>query len=163
MTDEAIDRPLARLLVWALPIFVLHVIEEAPGFVEWMNAHVEPDISAPLFWSVNFGGLLLTALVVGVAWSAPAALAQVVATAWFSFVMLANAILHLTAAVVDRSYAPGAITAALLYLPFFSWMMVGIARRRAVRWELLLFVAALGALPMLIHGYRIVFLGGRLF
>ena len=44
-------------LAIALPVaFALHVAEEAPQFVPWFNARVEPDITAPLFWSVNAGG-----------------------------------------------------------------------------------------------------------
>lgn len=43
-----------RSLAVALPVvFVLHVLEEAPGFVSWFNRHVDPDITSRLFFSVN--------------------------------------------------------------------------------------------------------------
>ena len=38
--DEANYKPAARLILLAPIIFVLHVIEEAPGFVAWFNTHM---------------------------------------------------------------------------------------------------------------------------
>ena len=161
--DDSADRQLARLLLLAPPIFVLHFVEEAPRFVEWFNAHVRRGITTELFWSVNLSGLMITVIVAGAAWLMPAALSQVAAAAWLGFLMFANGIFHLIATLVDGAYAPGAVTAALLYLPYFFWVMAAIQRRRRVRSEVLFAAVILGAVPMLIHGYRIVFLGDRLF
>jgi hypothetical protein len=44
---------LGPLILLAPLIFVVHFLEEVPGFVAWFNAHVPRGITQPLFWSVN--------------------------------------------------------------------------------------------------------------
>jgi hypothetical protein len=154
---------LQRLAI-ALPlVFAAHVAEEAPTFVGWFNAHVEPDITSRLFWSVTSGGLALTvALAVPVAASRERALA-LVATAWVGFLMLANGIFHVAATIVDGRYAPGVVTALLLYLPVSALWISAVARDCNLRWPMVAVVALIGGIPMFVHGYRIVFEGSRLF
>ena len=38
-----------RVLLWAPLIFIGHFMEEAPGFVNWFNAHVRRGITAEFF------------------------------------------------------------------------------------------------------------------
>jgi hypothetical protein len=83
--------------------------------------------------------------------------------AWLSFLMLTNAIFHITGAIVDRGYVPGLATAILLYLPYCGWVATQIVRHRRAAPALLAASAVLGAIPMAVHGYRILFLGTRLF
>jgi hypothetical protein len=83
--------------------------------------------------------------------------------AWLSFLMLTNAIFHITGAIVDRGYVPGLATAVLLYLPYCGWVAGQVVRSRPVAPGLLAAAAVLGAIRMAVHGYRILFLGTRLF
>jgi Protein of unknown function with HXXEE motif len=76
---------------------------------------------------------------------------------------LTNAIFHITGAIVDRGYVPGLATAVLLYLPYCGWVAGQVVRSRLVAPGLLAAAAVLGAIPMAVHGYRILFLGTRLF
>jgi hypothetical protein len=154
---------LQRGLLLAPLIFAVHVAEEAPGFVAWMNAHVADDITPQLFWTVNLSGFALTLLVIAVARMAGPPAGHLLAAAWFGFLMLGNAVLHLAATLHDGSYAPGVVTALTLYLPYSVWLGRALIRARAVPMAGLALAAGLGALPMLIHGYRIIFLGTRLF
>jgi hypothetical protein len=87
----------------------------------------------------------------------------VVVVAWLSFLMLTNAVFHITGALVDRGYVPGLATAIFLYLPYCGWVTRQFVRNRRVAPGLLALAAVLGAIPMAVHGYRILFLGSRLF
>jgi hypothetical protein len=77
--------------------------------------------------------------------------------------MLANAILHIGGSLVDGGYVPGLATAALLYLPYYFWLATKIVKTGQVKFSVFMVAAVLGSIPMLIHGYRILFLGDRLF
>jgi hypothetical protein len=74
-----------------------------------------------------------------------------------------NAILHITGAIVDRAYVPGLVTAIVLYLPYCAWVAAQVVRSRRVPNSLVAAAAVLGGIPMAVHGYRILFLGSRLF
>ena len=150
-------------MLLAPPIFILHFLEEAPGFVRWFNVHVDPDITPGLFWSVNLWGLLVTTLIVAATWSQASTLLLIVAVAWLSFLMGANAVFHLVAVAIDRAYAPGAISSAVLYGPYYTWFTARVARTGRVPPGIHAAAALAGATPMVVHGYRIVFLGSRLF
>ena len=66
-------------------------------------------------------------------------------------------------AIVDGGYVPGLVTAIALYLPYCSWVAAQIIRGRRLATGALAAVAVLGGIPMAVHGYRILFLGSRLF
>ena len=162
MVQQAPDR-LSRGLLFAPLVFVAHLLEESPDFVPWFNAHVTPGITAELFWTVNATALLITVLATLGVWATSSAAAVVLVVAWLSFLMLTNAIFHITGAIVDRGYVPGLATAILLYLPYCFWVAAQAVRSRRVTPGLLAAAAVLGAIPMAVHGYRILFLGTRLF
>jgi hypothetical protein len=162
MDSQASD-PLSRGLLLAPLVFVAHFLEEGPGFVSWFNAHVTRGITPDLFWTVNITGLVITVLVVLGYWTTRSAGAVVLVVAWLSFLMLANAAFHLTGALLDRGYVPGLVTAGLLYLPYCAWVAVRVLRTRRVPPPVLAAAAVCGAIPMAVHGYRILFLGTRLF
>ena len=86
-----------------------------------------------------------------------------VVIAWLGFLTLANALFHIAGAVVDRGYVPGLAIAILLSLPYFGWVAGQMVRGRRVAPALLAAVAGLGAIPMAVHGYLILFRGPRLF
>jgi hypothetical protein len=150
-------------LLFAPVVFVAHAIEEGPGFVPWFNAHVTRSITADLFWTVNATALLIT-MVASVAVRVTRSTAAILlVVAWLSFLILANAALHVTGAVVDGGYVPGLGTALLLYLPYCGWVAREVVRGRRAAPGLVAAAAVLGAIPMAVHGYRILFLGTRLF
>ena len=155
--------PLRTLLLAAPLVFVAHFLEEGPGFVAWFNAHVARGITEALFWRVNYTALAITVAVVALEWIDRSAVSATVAVAWLSFLMFANALFHLAGAIADGAYVPGLVTALLLYLPFYGWVVArAIGGSRTPRGALAA-AASLGALPMLAHGWLILFRGSRLF
>jgi hypothetical protein len=64
---------------------------------------------------------------------------------------------------IDGAYAPGAISSALLYLPYFV-LAFGACRRlgRGIGLEAALAAALFGALPMLAQGASVLGTGRRL-
>jgi hypothetical protein len=155
--------PLKRALLFAPLVFVAHFLEESSGFVPWFNAHVTRGITADLFWTVNATGLLITVLVTLAFRGSESAAAMALVVAWLSFLMLTNAAFHVTGAIVDRGYVPGLATAVLLYFPYCGWVAWQLVHHRRAPPGLLVAAAVLGAIPMAVHGYRILFLGTRLF
>ena len=161
---NAATRSALRVLLLAVPpIFVVHFMEEAPGFVEWFNAHVARGITMPLFWSVNYTALAISVIVVTLEWLSASAASSALTVAWLSCLMFANALFHIGAAVVDRAYVPGLVTALLLYLPYYALIVHRIDQQRRLSRRTIAVAALLGAAPMLAHGYVIVFRGSRLF
>lgn len=156
-------RLIAGLALLAPIIFILHVLEEAPAFVPWFNSLVEPDITQPVFLRVNGVAFLITVALSGALAATREPAIAVADLAWLGFLMFANALLHLTATVVHHRYSPGAVTAACLYLPYFALLFAAVSRRLRVSWSAALAATVLGSLPMLAHGYLIVFRGSRLF
>jgi hypothetical protein len=159
----AVPDRLSRGLLFAPLVFVAHFLEESPGFVPWFNAHVTRGITTDLFWTVNATALLITVLVTLAFRATGSAIAVVLIVAWLSFLMLTNAIFHITGAIVDHAYVPGLATAILLYLPYCGWVAGQVVRNRLAAPGVLAAAAVFGAIPMALHGYRILFLGTRLF
>ena len=157
------QQPLRVALLLAPPIFIAHFLEEGPGFVAWFNAHVARGITEPLFWSVNYTGLAITVAVVVLEWLDETAFSATLVVAWLSFLMFANALLHVTGAIVDGHYVPGLVTALVLYVPYWAWIISRIAHSRRLPNAAIAVAACIGALPMVVHGYLIIFRGSRLF
>lgn len=156
-------RPLHKLLLLAPLLFAAHVAEEAPGFVTWVNSHIDRDITQEMFWTVNGIGLLITVAVVLFEWLSRSRGSALVALAWLGLIMAGNSVLHVGGVIVYRGYAPGVITALLLYVPFSALVIVSALRSGRLSASAATAAVVLGALPMLAHGYMIVFRGTRLF
>lgn len=144
-------------------IFVAHFLEEAPGFVGWFNSHVKQGITSSLFWTVNITALIITIGLTAMELLASNRLSASIIVLWFSFLILANAIFHITAAIADEAYMPGLITACILYLPFYFFVVGRIVRDRRLGMISTIAYVAAGSALMLIHGYLIVFKASRLF
>lgn len=162
--DKLLELNPTKLILLAPVIFVLHVIEEAPEFVEWFNSLVTTQpITQQMFINVNIWGFLITLGVTAMVVVAREKVSAYVALCWLGTVMFANAIFHITATVALGWYAPGVVTATLLYLPFFGWFLSAAVKRYQLSTTTTAIVVAIGAAPMLLHGYRIAFEGRRLF
>lgn len=153
----------SRALLLAPPVFVLHFLEESPGFVEWFNSHVSRGITPGLFWTVNITALVITLAVVAFEWLTRSGFSLTAALVWLGFLMMANAVFHVAGSLVDGRYVPGLATAVLLYLPYYVWLCAMALKSGRVRVAGLAAGVSLGALPMLAHGYLILFRGSRLF
>jgi hypothetical protein len=153
-----------RALLRAAPlIFIVHFLEEGSRFVHWFNAHVARGISESLFWSVNFTALGITLGVVAAEEVSQSRASAMLVVGWLSLLMCANALFHVAGATMDRAYMPGVVTAVLLYLPYYTvviWRVRSLGRMSPTAIGA---CAVVGALPMLVHGYLIVFRGTRLF
>jgi hypothetical protein len=84
------------IIALAPVIFTFHFLEESPGFVSWFNAHVSRGITSGLFWNVNISTLVITLVVVVIELVEPSFISASLIVLWFSFLMLANAIFHIT-------------------------------------------------------------------
>jgi hypothetical protein len=152
-----------RIVLLAPIVFIAHVLEEGTSFVAWFNDHVARGITPGLFWTVNLTALVITLLLAVSVRAARSAGVSLLLVGWLSFLMLTNAVFHVTAAVVDSGYVPGLVTAVVLYLPYCVWLGMQLVRTRVLPAGALAAAAVIGGLPMAIHGYRILFRGDRLF
>jgi hypothetical protein len=144
-------------------VFVLHVLEEAPWFVEWFNSLVAPPISQSSFLSVNAVALVVTLAAAALVYDAREPVSGLIGAAWVGFVMLANGLFHIVATVALGRYCPGVVTGVLLYLPLSFSYLRAVVRELGVSPPAAVAAALIGGAPMYIHGYLIVFRGSRLF
>jgi hypothetical protein len=151
------------MVILAPFIFTAHFLEESPGFVAWFNEHVRNGITSNLFWNVNVSALLITILVVLLEWIAPSSFSASIIVLWFSFLMFANAIFHITGAIVDGRYMPGLITAIVLYLPYYFFIVYLLLKKQRIMLSWLIVLVLMSSALMLIHGWLIIFRGSRLF
>jgi hypothetical protein len=158
-----VKKGVGYFILLAPVIFICHFSEEAPGFVLWFNQHMHRGINYRLFWDVNITALIITVIVTLMEFLTPSAVSDSMVILWFSFLMLANAIFHIAGSLEDRAYMPGLVTAVILYIPYYFLIIRLIINKHRIRIPVIVVIACLGALPMLIHGYMIVFLGDRLF
>lgn len=157
--------PLRKLVLIAPVVFILHVLEEAPGFVAWFNSLVPRGITQSLFLTVNAVALAITVIIViFVATSLEIDPATgLVLAAWVGFLMLANALVHIAGTAAHARYSPGVVTGTLLYVPYGVLLLRGIVREVRLHPIAVLGAAVVGAIPMAVHGYLIVFRASRLF
>jgi len=154
---------LRRVVLIAPLVFILHVMEEAPGFVAWFNSLVPRGITQELFLSVNAAALTITVLIALAVAASPSGTTGLALAAWVGFLMLANGLFHVVGTVAHGRYCPGVVTGTLLYLPYGVLLLRRMVRDLELRPRMVLGAGALGALPMLVHGYLIVFRASRLF
>ena len=161
--DNTPTPSVCRIALLAPLIFAAHVAEEAPGFVEWANSLLEEDITQQLFIAVNVVGFVVTAALAAVAALSCSRDVIVLMLAWLSFLMFGNAILHVGGTAVLGRYSPGTVTSVVLYLPFFFLFLLRALRQFGIGFVSAVAVVVVGAFPMLLHGYLIIFRGSRLF
>jgi hypothetical protein len=151
-----------KLLLLAPLLFGAHVLEEAPGYLDWFNRVAKPPIIADHFLSGQIPPFLITAVLAGLAAWTSKTWALLLLLVWSTHFIFANALYHVIASIATASYSPGLITAVVLYLPFFVWFMAYLRKQGIADWLLLLFVALFG-LPMYLQTYMVSFRGMRFF
>ncbi|MBI4429081.1 MAG: HXXEE domain-containing protein [Ignavibacteriales bacterium] len=159
----AVQRRIRWTAYFAPIIFLFHVAEEAPGFVEWFNSLVARGITQSLFLSVNVTAFIITIMISGMLTTIYERTIAVLMLAWLGFLMLANAVFHLVGTLAHARYSPGLVTAMILYLPYFGWFFWLAVRHLRIPLIMACASTLLGSAPMVIHGYLIVFRGDRLF
>jgi hypothetical protein len=152
-----------RVLILLAPlIYAAHILEEAPGYIRWVNSVVDHGYADHgHFFAGNLPSITITALIAVIAAVTLNRGALLAMLAWLSYFMFANAMFHIVATVVLRRYSPGTITAAALYLPYFIWFVVYM-RTRFPAWSIAA-VALIFGMPMFIQAYMIVFRGTRFY
>lgn len=154
---------LRKLVLFAPLVFILHVLEELPGFVTWFNSLVPRGISQGLFLAVNAVALAVTVALVLLVAALPHSGSGFLLAAWVGFLFIANGLLHLVGTIAHERYSPGVVTGTLLYVPYGVLLLQRIVRDLGLKPGVVIGTAALGGTPMLVHGYLIVFRGSRLF
>jgi hypothetical protein len=143
-----VDRPHhLRLLILLPPVLLLvHLIEEAPAFMRWLNSIAARPIPEGSYLLANLPVLLITTvLAVAAAFirrKGPALFLLV----WLSYIMFANALFHVAATVVLRKYCPGLITAFALYLPYYFFFAEYLRTRLQIRTSVVAGSAVLASL-----------------
>lgn len=153
-----------RRFALAMPlVFAAHGFEEAVGgFFLWFNDRVEPDLSWNKFMAVGFTALAISTFVGAFLADKRNRAMATIASAWVGFLMLGNGIAHITAAIVEVDWVPGLATAAILYLPYSLLLYAAIVVECAQPvWRIAL-AALLGAFPMFIQGWLVIFEGESL-
>ena len=153
----------ARVLILLAPlIYAAHILEEAPGYIRWVNSVVDHGYADHgHFFAGNLPSITITALIAVIAAATLDRGALLAMLAWLSYFMFANAIFHIVATAVLRRYSPGTITAAVLYLPYFVWFVLYM-RTRVSGWAIAA-VSLIFGTPMFIQAYMIVFRGTRFY
>ena len=122
--------------VWLFPLaYGLHIAEEYwLHFPDWVSRVSQAFVSNTQFLVLN-GAFWLLMVVAVIAIRARTSLAWLVAT--LAAILGINAALHLLGSLVTRTYSPGSITAAFLYVPLvlyaFRQVLPRIARGTALR------------------------------
>jgi hypothetical protein len=120
-----------------------HVAEEyLTGWQEWARQTLGIVMPTPRFLAANAVLVVVALLLARVGWRRPA-LSLVIPSA-----TLVNAVFfHILPTIVQNRLSPGIYTAALLYVPFSSWALVGAARDGVARTAIATALVA-GALMM---------------
>lgn len=122
--------------VWLFPLaYGLHIAEEYwLHFPDWVSQFFRSFVSSSQFLILN-GAFWLLMVVCIVAIRARASMTWLVVT--LAAILGINAALHLLGSLVTRTYSPGSVTAAFLYLPLvlyaFRQILPQITRSLALR------------------------------
>jgi hypothetical protein len=122
-------RPLPlRRAVWLFPAaFAFHVLEEAPGFTEWVNRYASELYSSDDFVRNNTIGLLLTA---GATLVVARTRNRTVFFVFYSTILtqqaLWNTVFHVGSTTAFSAYSPGLVSSVLIFVPLW-WYLTRLA------------------------------------
>jgi len=106
-------------------VYVLHTLEELPGFAAWATRHFGPETTG-MFAAYHIPLMLLVLLCSWRAYRAGRHGGWVVMATAFQWQFALNALFHLTSWITLGDYSPGAVTAAVVSLPatavYLSWI-----------------------------------------
>ncbi|GAB4586091.1 HXXEE domain-containing protein [Nocardia sp. IFM 10818] len=116
---------IGSLMLWTpFAVFIVHTLEELPGFEAWVSTHFAPLTTAT--FAVSHIPLIL--LVLLCSWRATrpnAVIGWVVLALALQWQFAVNAVFHLATAAWFGDYSPGMVTAATVALPatllVFTW------------------------------------------
>jgi hypothetical protein len=132
--DTAVALDLSKfrpLMLWApFVVFVVHTLEEIPGFAAWTSLHFAP-LTTEAFALSHIPLILLVLLCSWQATRPRAASGWVVIAVALQWQFAVNAIFHLGAAAWFGDYSPGMVTAATVALPA-TLMLLTWVRRESV-------------------------------
>ena len=114
--------------VWLLPAaFVVHVLEEAPGFTEWVNQYASERYTSDDFVRNNMLGLLLS---VGATLVVTRTRNRNVFLLFYSTILtqqaLWNTVFHVGSTAGFSAYSPGLVSSLLLFIPLW-WQLTRLA------------------------------------
>lgn len=123
-------------------VYVLHTLEELPGFAAWATRHFGPETTSA-FAAYHVPLMLLVGYCSWRAMRAGRGGVWVVLATAFQWQFAVNALFHLTTWIVLADYSPGAVTAATVSIPATVLYLAWIRREnRATTRELAVGVAA---------------------
>ncbi|MGN9837106.1 HXXEE domain-containing protein [Nonomuraea sp. H19] len=139
--------PIAGELPFLLPfvVYVLHTVEELPGFAAWAGRHFGPETTS-MFAAYHIPLMLL---VLACSWRAMRQGRSgpwvVLATA-FQWQFSVNALFHLTTWIILGEYSPGAVTAAVVAIPATACYLAWIRREERATGREIALAIVLGTL-----------------
>ena len=110
-------------LLWLLVIaFAIHVAEEwFAGFPEWVARVVSRPMPVEAFFIVN--GMAMLLMIAGVRAAIRSERSGWIAVT-IATIAIVNTAAHLAGAILTRGYAPGLISAVILYVPLGTLTMI---------------------------------------
>ncbi|MEU2201653.1 HXXEE domain-containing protein [Isoptericola sp. NPDC019482] len=144
-----VDQRLARASWGPLPyflpfvVYVIHTLEELPGFASWATAHFGPE-STETFAAYHIPLMLLVLLASWQASRATRANGWVVAATAFQWQFGVNALFHLTTWITLGVYSPGVVTGAVVSIPATVAYLVWIRRQNRITIRQIWLAAAIG-------------------
>jgi hypothetical protein len=122
-----------RRAVWLFPAaFAVHVLEEAPGFTDWVNRYASERYSSHDFIRNNALGSLLTA---GATLVVTRTSNRTVFFVFYSAILtqqaLWNTAFHVGSTAGFAAYSPGLVSSVLLFVPVW-WQLTRLALREGL-------------------------------
>ena len=112
----------AGLLWLFLPAYLIHLAEEwFAGFPRWVAIVAGRPVPDEAFLIIN--GIAIMLLIVGIRSAARAEESGWIAVA-IAAIALFNTVFHVSGSILTATYSPGLISAAVLYVPLGSLVMV---------------------------------------
>jgi hypothetical protein len=125
-------------------VYVVHTLEELPGFAAWATRHFGPETTGT-FAAYHIPLILL---VLACSWQAARTgrIGWVVAATAFQWQFAVNALFHLGAWITLGDYSPGAVTAATVSLPATVYYLAWLRRHHRVSNRYLALALTVGTL-----------------
>ena len=130
---ETVPVQVPSSLLFLLPfgVYVLHTLEELPGFAAWATEHFGPETTGT-FASYHIPLMLLTLLCSWRAVRADRHGGWVVLATALQWQFGVNALFHLTSWIALGDYSPGAVTGAVVSLPATAFYLRWVRREGRV-------------------------------